>query len=162
MGTWIGVRRTLTVGSGTLSSGFGIYLEGANPLVFDTESHFSFDFLSFAADGPQEIPFLNTGYDGNQVSVIDNNTALTQTGTVHIINGGSLNIDGDGFTFRTATYTTDGYDLIVSGTVFVGAGADTDLKTFDIQNSHVQIGDSLTVQGSIIEQAVIIANDSTG
>ncbi|MCX5698017.1 MAG: filamentous hemagglutinin N-terminal domain-containing protein, partial [Candidatus Omnitrophica bacterium] len=120
----------LTVGSGTLSGGSNtLYLRGGTPLSFDAGSVVSIDSLGFQVPN-QSIPSLTKGYDCN-IRLYTSNQTITQTGDVKLNGTKSLYINGNGAEDRVQTWKTDGYNLTVGGTIYIGASADTGLKKLD-------------------------------
>ncbi|VAW48249.1 hypothetical protein MNBD_GAMMA04-1207, partial [hydrothermal vent metagenome] len=141
------VRNVLTLGSGELASPTNyLYLNGNNPLVFDTNSTLSIYAINFFGAN-QTIPTLTNGYDSN-VWLGRGNTAVTQTGPITLNSGQTLRIDGDNFIDRAVTYQTNGFDLNVGGFILLGSssGGDTALKTFDMSGSMVTVKNDFEIR----------------
>lgn len=141
------VLNELTVGSGALSGSsfvyLGQYLSTTPPLNLDANATISIDELRFFGSN-QTIPPLNNGYDCN-IRVSRGNLTLTQTGNITLNGENNLLIDGDGFADRAQTYNTNGFALNVGGSIIVGAGSDTALKTLNISNSTITLGQNFEI-----------------
>jgi CSLREA domain-containing protein len=158
----LGIRNTLTVGSGTVTGAGQIYfVNGPNPLSFDADSTLSVAEINFHGT-THNIPPLANGYDCN-VELSGPDTTVTQTGDI-VINGSHiLGIYGDTFVDRIQTYNTDGHALTVGGDIIIGAGDDTALKTLNGTNSTITVGGDLTLTdvGSGTTQATFTTTGST-
>lgn len=158
----LAVRGVLTIGSGTLTGSKILYLVGnTNPLSFDAASTLDIDELRFIGS-TQNIPTLTNGYDCT-IRTSKDSQVVTQTGNVTINGAYNLNLDGDTFVNRTLTYAVNGYNLVVGGSIYVGAGNDTALKTLDGTNSSITVGGDFDIKsiGTGSSQAVFTSSGST-
>lgn len=130
----------LTLGSGELTGLGELVVRGAgSPFTFDAASSFSVAKLKLW--NHQSLPSLLNGYE-TDVYVIKYNADIGQSGDVNIL--GNLYV-GTIEPGQWATFNTNGYDLTVSGSIVVGQGSDTGLKTLNGVGSSINAGVSIDV-----------------
>jgi hypothetical protein len=161
------VKNILTVGSGTLTGGYDLYLRGTqlNPLVFDVGSRLSIPRLWLYSDANLNIPTLTNGYD-TDIYIDNNGYVTTQTGNITLNTTKSVFI-AYGST-KIETLKTDGYNLTVGGDLQIGVGADTSLKKLDAtrnvgagRTSTITVGGNWINKGTGTAPSRFIADNST-
>jgi hypothetical protein len=161
-GSDISVRTMLTIGSGILTGSKDIYANGT--LVFDVDSQLTIPTLNLNG-GNQQIPTLTKGY-GCNIRAYNQNATATQVGDITLNAGKNFLVAGINGPLNVVTWKTDGYNLTVGGTVYIGAGADTGLKKLDAtrngaRTSTITVGGSWLNYGTGTASSTFIADNST-
>lgn len=163
----ITIRTKLTIGTGELTTDNDseVFLKGASPLTFNAASTLSIATLNFADSATQQtIPALSNGYDCNIRSYSTDNSVI-QGGDIVLNSDKNLYIDAHNMTGYAVTWATSGYDLTVGGSITVGAGNDTAVKTLNAsgsagRTSTITISGDLTIYDTGSAPSVFTAGDS--
>jgi len=140
------VINILTVGAGTLTGAFNIYLLGTIPLSLNTSSTITISGLQFYGL-TQTIPSI-TSYGCNiYTASAQIGATVTQTGDITIGTGRGLYVYGSGAIARQNNWKTDGYNLTVAGDLQIGAGGDNGLKKIDATHNGTRYS-TITVGGN--------------